>query len=64
MNKLSGAKTYQNNQGQKSHKTLQQRLPEKVRLESHGLVVAKLKDKKRKKEDLRKYLNGNKCDYV
>ncbi|CAK83292.1 unnamed protein product (macronuclear) [Paramecium tetraurelia] len=64
MNKLTGAKTYQNNQGQKSRKSLQQKLPEKVRLEHHGLVTARLKDKKRNKEDIRKYLSGNKCDYI
>ncbi|CAK78861.1 unnamed protein product (macronuclear) [Paramecium tetraurelia] len=64
MNKHSGASTYQNSQRQKSHYSQQSNLPEKIRLESHGLIVAKEKEKKTKKEEIRKYLKSQNQKYI
>ncbi|CAD8137650.1 unnamed protein product [Paramecium pentaurelia] len=64
MNKISGASTYKNNQGQKSQKSLQSKLPEKVRLENHGLVIANQKEKRVKKEEIRKYLKSKNNKYI
>ncbi|CAD8045825.1 unnamed protein product [Paramecium sonneborni] len=64
MNKLAGAKTYKNNQGQKSHRSYQSRLSEKVREQIHGLVTAMKKDKKYKKEEMRKYLKSENNKHI
>ncbi|CAD8044219.1 unnamed protein product [Paramecium primaurelia] len=64
MNKASGATTYKNNQGQKSQKSLQSKLPEKVRLENHGLVIANQKEKRVKKNEIRKYLMSQNKSYL
>ncbi|CAD8047351.1 unnamed protein product [Paramecium sonneborni] len=64
MNKVSGATTYSNNQGQKSHKSHQSKLPEKVRLQDHGLMISQKKEKRNQKEDIRKYLKSQNNKYL